>query len=330
MKIVICDHKESLDRDVASEVKLFKQQLGENTVVIVHEYNGDNEVLQEVIADADGIMTSYVEFTDEIMSSCNKLKAISINATGYNFVDLKSAAKNKIHVAVIAEYCTQEVSEHAMALALAVSRNLKAYDRSIENDKKYSFNCVQGMFRLEGSTFGIMGLGKICRAVAKKAQGFGMKVIAFSPSCPAPIAGELGVTLVDKERLLRESHFICLTMSLNETNVNILDSEAFTKMDNKPIIINISRGQMIDEQALVTALDNHLIFGAGLDVLVEESEAYIATSPLVGRDNVIITPHAAFYSDFSMQENQRIGVANLVNILTDNLGEVTRIVDYHQ
>ncbi|MEH0875286.1 NAD(P)-dependent oxidoreductase [Pectobacterium cacticida] len=330
MKIVICDHKESLDRDVASEVKLFKQQLGEDTNVIIHEYNGDNAALQEAIADADGIMTSYVEFTDEIMSSCNKLKGISINATGYNFVDLQSAAKNKIHVAVIAEYCTQEVSEHAMALALAVARNLKAYDRSIENDKKYSFNCVQGMFRLEGSTFGIMGLGKIGRAVAKKAQGFGMKVIAFSPSCPASIAHDLGVTLVDKERLLRESHFICLTMSLNEANVNILDSEAFTKMENKPIIINVSRGQMIEEQALVTALDNHLIFGAGLDVLVEESEAYIASSPLVGRDNVIITPHAAFYSDFSMQENQRIGVANLVNILTGNLGEVTRIVDYHQ
>ena len=330
MKIVICDHKESLDRDVAAEINLFKQQLGNETDVIVHEYHGDNAALRDVLADADGIMTSYVEFTDAIITSCKKLKAISINATGYNFIDLQSAYRNNVNVAVIAEYCTQEVSEHAFALALAVARNLKAYRRSIEQDKKYSFNCVSGMFRLEGSTFGIMGLGKIGRAVARKAQGFGMQVIAFSPSCPASVANALNITLVDKERLLRESNFICLTMSLNEQNINILDRKAFAKMEKKPIIVNVSRGQMIDEDALIDALDKDLIFGAGLDVLVEESDACIASSPLVGRDNVIITPHAAFYSDFSMHENQRIGVSNLVNILRGNLQDVTRIVDCRQ
>ncbi|MBM7341277.1 NAD(P)-dependent oxidoreductase [Pantoea coffeiphila] len=326
MKIVICDHKESLDRDVAAEINLFKQQLGQNTEVIIHEYNGDNQALNEVIADADGIMTSYVTFTDDMISACRRLKGISINATGYNFIDLQSASRNNVQVAVIAEYCTQEVSEHAMTLGLAVARNIKAYGRSIEQKGKYAFNCVSGMFRLEGSTFGIMGLGKIGQAVARKAQGFGMKVIAFSPSCPAAVAEGLGITLVDKERLLKESHFICLTMSLNAGNVNILDREAFAKMEQRPIIINVSRGQMIDEEALVEALDNNLIFGAGLDVLVDESDEYIARSPLVGRDNVIITPHAAFYSDFSMQENQRIGVSNLVNILTGNINDVARIV----
>lgn len=327
MKIAICDHKESLDRDVASEIALLKQQLGEQTEVVVHEYNGDNAALKQAISDADGIMTSYVEFTDEIIASCSRLKAISINATGYNFIDLNSAAAHGVQVAVIAEYCTQEVSEHAMALGLAVARSLKSYDKSIQQDKKYSFNCVKGMFRLEGATFGIMGLGKIGRAVAKKAQGFGMQVVALSPSCPQDVANALNITLVDKETLLRESQFICLTMSLNKDNINILDRDAFSKMARKPIVINVSRGQMIDEQALVEALDNDLIFGAGLDVLLEESEEYIANSPLTGRSNVIITPHAAFYSDFSMQENQRIGVSNLVNMLTGNSNDVTRIVE---
>jgi len=330
MKIVICDHKESLDRDIDAEIKLLKQQLGENTTVIIHEYNGDDEVLKKVISDADGVMTSYVTFNDDIISSCSKLKAISINATGYNFIDLKSAAKNNVQVAVISEYCTQEVSEHAMALALAVARNLKTYDRSVENDKKYSFNCVSGMFRLEGSTFGIMGLGKIGQAVAKKAQGFGMKVIAFSPSCSEDVANSLGIQLVDKEFLFRESHFICLTMSLNSNNVNILDHGAFSIMDKRPIIINVSRGQMIDEEAMVNALDTNLIFGAGLDVLVEETTDYISHSPLVGRNNVIITPHAAFYSDYSMKENQRIGVSNLANILKGNIDKVSRIINCNQ
>lgn len=327
MKIVICDHKESLDRDVSAEVKLFKDMLGEESDVIVHEYDGNNEKLKSVISDADGVMTSYVTFTDEIISSCAKLKAISINATGYNFIDLASANKNDVKVAVISEYCTQEVSEHAFSLALAVARNLKKYSKSIEVDKKYTFNCVQGMFRLEGATFGIMGLGKIGRAVAKKAQGFGMKVIAFSPSCPISLANELGITLVDKWQLFKESNFICLTMSLNKENIQILNQQAFNMMEKKPIIINVSRGQMIDEDALVYALDNNIIFGAGLDVLVDETEQYISSSPLTGRDNVILTPHAAFYSDFSMQENQRIGVSNLVNMLTNKIDQVTRIVD---
>jgi len=327
MKIVICDHKESLDRDVSAEVKLLKNMLGEETHVVVHEYNGDNEKLKNIIHDADGVMTSYVTFDDDVISSSQNLKAISINATGYNFIDLASANRNNVKVAVISEYCTQEVSEHAFSLALAVARNLKKYSMSIDVDKKYTFNCVQGMFRLEGATFGIMGLGKIGRAVARKAQGFGMKVIAFSPSCPDSAANELGITLVDKQQLFRESHFICLTMSLNNENTNILNHEAFTMMEKKPVIINVSRGQMIDEEALIYALDNNLIFGAGLDVLVDESEQYISNSPLTGRDNVILTPHAAFYSDFSMQENQRIGVGNLVNILTGNMDLVTRIVD---
>lgn len=326
MKIVICDHKESLDRDVSAEIKLLKNSLGEMTDVVVYEYDGDNEKLKEAISDADGVMTSYVTFTDEIISSCQKLKAISINATGYNFIDLDSANRNNVKVAVISEYCTQEVSEHAFSLALAVARNLKKYSNSIDVDKKYTFNCVQGMFRLEGATFGIMGLGKIGRSVARKAQGFGMKVIAFSPSCPDSVANQLGITLVDKQQLFRESNFICLTMSLNEENTNILDHEAFSMMAKKPIVINVSRGQMIDEEALVYALDNNLIFGAGLDVLVDETEQYISSSPLTGRYNVILTPHAAFYSDFSMQENQRIGVSNLVNILTGDMGRVTRLV----
>jgi len=326
MKIVICDHKESLDRDVSAEIKLFKNMLGEMTDVVVHEYNGDDEQLKKVISEADGVMTSYVTFTDEILSACQKLKAISINATGYNFIDLDSANRNNVKVAVIAEYCTQEVSEHAFSLALAVARNLKKYSNSIDIDKKYTFNCVQGMFRLEGATFGIMGLGKIGRSVARKAQGFGMKVIAFSPSCPDSVASQLGITLVDKQQLFRESNFICLTMSLNEENTHILNHDAFTMMEKKPIVINVSRGQMIDEEALVYALDNNLIFGAGLDVLVDETEQYISSSPLTGRDNVILTPHAAFYSDFSMQENQRIGVSNLVNMLTGNMEGVTRLV----
>lgn len=326
MKIVICDHKESLDRDVAAEIDLLKNMLGDKTDIVVHEYHGDDEKLKEVISDADGIMTSYVTFTDDIISSCQKLKAISINATGYNFIDLESAKRHQVKVAVISEYCTQEVSEHAFSLALAVARHLKTYSKSIDVDKKYTFNCVQGMFRLEGATFGIMGLGKIGRSVAKKAQGFGMNVIAFSPSCPDSVARELDVTLVSKQQLFKESHFICLTMSLNKENTQILNREAFHMMEKKPIIINVSRGQMIDEEALVQALDQGLIFGAGLDVLVEETEHYITDSPLTGRDNVILTPHAAFYSDFSMQENQRIGVSNLVNILSDKIEDVTRIV----
>lgn len=327
MKIAICDYKEPLNRDLDLERRFFTEALGENTQVEVYEHHGDNEALKNAIKDADGVLTSYLEFPKDVIESAPNLKGISIEATGYNYVDADAAQRHGTAVAVIGEYCTQEVATHTIALVLAVARSLKHYDRQIEYRHSYDWNSTSGMIRLDDSTLGIMGLGKIGRAVAHRAQAFGLTVIAYDPYCPPQAAADAGVRLVSKEELLRTSDIITLNMLLTPENEHILDDNAFSMMQRRLVIVNVSRGQLIDEAALVRALDSGRIFGAGLDVLEDESDAGVAASPLVGRDNVILTPHSAFYSDKALYECQRIACQNLIHILRGEGDDVFRMVN---
>ena len=327
MKIVICDYKEPLNRDLNLEKTLLKRILGETTEIITYEYEGNIEELKEVIHNADGILTSYLEFPAEVINSTLKLKAISIEATGYNYVDLAAATAKGVNVSVIGEYCTQEVADHTMALVLAVARNMKHYQNQIEVAHRYDYNSISGMFRLEGSVMGILGLGKIGKAVARRAMGFGLKVIAYDPYCSVEAATQLGVTLVTLEELYESSNIISLHMLQTPENIGIINKEAFLKMKKKPIIVNVSRGAMIVEKDLLQALDQKLIFGAGLDVLERETHEETEVNPLVGRENVVITPHIAFYSDTSLYECQRIASENLAYTLNEEYSKVFRLVN---
>lgn len=327
MKIAICDYKEPLNRDLEIEKGIFKKLLGDDTEISLYVHEGDNQAFKEAIKDVDGILTSYLEFPREIIQSNPDLKAISIEATGYNFVDADAAQEQNTGVAVIGEYCTQEVADHSIALMLAVARKLKHYDREIEQKHIYDYNSTSGMIRLEGSTMGILGLGKIGKAVAKRAQGFGMNVIAYSPSCTPEIAEPLGVRLVSKEELFQTSDVISVHMRLTPENENMLNKEAFDMMEKKPVIVNVSRGAMIDEQALLEALNSGKVFGAGLDVLVEETNENTRKSQFVGREDVVLTPHMAFYSDFALYECQRIAAENLCYMLSGDQDKVFKMVN---
>ena len=327
MKVAICDYKEPLNRDLSIEKNIFKKFLGEDTEISLYVHEGDQEAFKEAIKDADGVLTSYLEFPREIIQSNPNLKGISIEATGYNFVDAKAAQEQNTAVAVIGEYCTQEVADHSIALMLAVARKLKHYDQEIEKKHIYDYNSTSGMIRLEGSTFGILGLGKIGKAVARRAQGFGMHVIAYSPSRKPEVAESLGVKLVSKEELFETSDVISIHMRLTDENVNMLNKEAFAMMKKKPIIVNVSRGAMIDEEALLDALNTGKVFGSGLDVLVEETNENTLKCPFVGREDVVLTPHTAFYSDFALYECQRIAAENLCYILRKERDKVFRMVN---
>lgn len=328
MKIAICDYPEPLNRDLDIERGIFRKGLGEDVEISVYEHHGDVDALKAAIAGADGVLTSYLEFPADVIESAPDLKGISIEATGYNFVDADAAERQGTAVAVIGEYCTQEVADHTMALALAISKSLKHYDREIETKHRYDWNSTSGMKRLADSTIGIMGLGKIGKAVARRAQGFGLTVIAYDPYCPPEAAAAVNVQLVDKEELFRRADIITLNMLLTPETEHILNREAFSMMERKPVIVNVSRGQLIDEAALVEALDSGKVFGAGLDVLTDETNEGTLTNPFVGRENVILTPHSAFYSDKALYECQRIASENLVHILRGEQEDVFRMVNH--
>lgn len=327
MKIAICDYKEPLNRDLEIEKDIFRKAFGKDVEISTYVHNGIEQELIDALQGVDGVLTSYLEFPASVITACPTVKAISIEATGYNFVDADTAAKQNTAVAVIGEYCTQEVADHTMALILAVSRKLKHYRHEIENKNKYDYNSTSGMIRLSESTLGILGLGKIGKAVAKRAKGFGLKVIAYSPSCKPEIAEALGITLVTKEELFKTSDIISLHMRLTSENEKMLNREAFAMMEKKPVIVNVSRGAMIDEEALLEALDSGKIFGAGLDVLQEETDENTLKSPLVGREDVVLTPHTAFYSDQALYDCQRIAAENLVYMLSGDADKVFRMVN---
>ena len=325
MKIVICDYKNVLDRKLEYEKQILLNGI-KNAQIIIYEYSGKKEEFIEVIKDADAILTAFLDINEEIINLAEKLKCISINATGYNRVDLDVASKKNIGVCAIGEYCTQEVADHTLALILALNRGVKHYINDIDEKNIWKYHSISGLPRIEGQVLGIFGFGKIGKAVAKRAVAFGMKVVAVDPYANKDEAEKLGVEIVDADYIWQNADIISNHMNQNSGNDNFFTIKEFEKIKKNPIFINVGRGSSVNENDLLKALENNLIRGAGLDVLSEESPN-LKKNKLVGKENVIITPHAAFYSETSIKELQRISCENIVHYLNDEKEKVNIIVN---
>lgn len=325
MKIVICDYKEDLERDVEYEKKFLLDKL-QDAEIIVYEYNGDKEDLKLLIKDADIIVNTFINFDKELIDSAKKLKCIVLNSVGYNSVDVDYATTKNIAVCPAKEYCTQEVAEHTMSFILALTRGLKFYANDIDNLRIWSYQTMHGMKRLEGQTLGIFGFGKIGQAVAKRTNAFGMKVMAISRHINKDIADKLNVQIADTDYILENADIITNHMSQNSGNTNFFNLEKFKKMKKQPYFINVGRGLSVNEDDLVMALDNNIIKGAGLDVLVEENPN-LNLCKLTNRNNVILTPHAAFYSETSEKELQTISCNSVINYLNGEFDKIDNIVN---
>lgn len=325
MKIAICDYKNVLDRKLEYEKQILLNGI-KNAQVIIYEYSGNKKEFIEVIKDADAILTAFLDINEEIINRTEKLKCISINAVGYNRVDIEAASKKNIGVCAIGEYCTQEVAEHTLSLILALNRGLKHYIDDIDQKNIWKYQSISGLERIEGQVLGIFGFGKIGKAVAKRALAFGMKVVAVDPYVNKDEAEKLGVEIVDSDYIWENADVISNHMNQNSGNDNFFTIKEFQKMKKKPVFINVGRGSSVNEDDLLKALENNLIRGAGLDVLSEENPN-LKKNKLIGKENVIITPHAAFYSETSMKELQRISCENIVNYLNDEKEKVNIIVN---
>lgn len=324
MKVVICDYKDVLDRELEYEKTIIKNGI-KDVYISVYEYTGDNEEFIKEIENADAILTAFLDIDKDVINKCKNLKCISINAVGYDTVDLEAAKKNNVTVCAIEEYCTQEVAEHTLALILSLNRGIKHYINDIDNKNVWKYQSITGLRRLEGQTLGIYGFGRIGRAVAKRAQGFGINVVAVDPYVSQEFADKYGVKMVDSNYINENADIISNHMNQNNNNNNFFNLEEFKKMKRNPIFINVGRGSCVDEKDLLVALENNYIRGAGLDVLEEENPD-IKNNNLVKREDVIITPHAAFYSETSMRELQRISCENIVNFFNNNIEGIKRIV----
>lgn len=309
MKIIITDYPDVLKRNLDYEIKLIEKNLPSANVEVV-EYKEYNSWIENM-KDADGIITAFLSIGAMEMDAMPKLKYISINATGYDTIDVYEAEKRGIAVKNVKTYCTDEVADHTIALILALERGLKLYQQDIDQSNRWQYQDFQSARRIKGQVLGICGLGKIGRAVAKRAKAFGMEIIAYSPHCTNEEAAKIGCKLVDKETLLAESDVISNHMAQSTENYHFFDYETFCMMKKNVIFVNVGRGAAVVEEDLIRALDEGEILAAGLDVMADENPM-LSDSKLINRNNVIITPHAAFYSQESLRDLQTISCMNLI------------------
>ncbi len=257
--------------------------------------------------DADAVLTILAPFTRNVISKLNKCKLIHNIAAGYEDTDVQAATDYGICVSNGGDFNSEEVAEHAVALILACARKLVRLDRAIREGKwgpggrQTMQKMLPPIFQVKGQTLGIVGFGNIGRRIVPKAKGFEMRVLVFDPYVPADVFKKAGVESVTLDDLLSESDFVTIHVAVTKESRHMMGIEQFGKMKPTAYFINCARGDIVDEEALCSALSNGYIAGAGLDVVARRGtgrEEYISPdNPLLKFENVILTPHSAYYSE---------------------------------
>jgi D-3-phosphoglycerate dehydrogenase len=265
-----------------------------------------------VARDADGVLVTYAKLPGELLRQFERCKVIGRFGLGVDNIDINAAAALNIVVTYVPDYCLQEVSDHAMALILALARKVP-FSNALVQEGRWEMPAVAPIHRIEGQILGLVGLGNIPRRVAPKAMAFGLKVVAHDPFVSAESAREFGVELVSFERLLEISDYVSLHAPLTPQTRGLFNAEAFRRMKAGAFIVNTARGPLLDEAALVAALDSGRLGGAALDVVA--TEPLPKNSSLLGRANVILTPHTAFYSVEALEELQTKCASDVARVL---------------
>ncbi len=260
--------------------------------------------------EADVIITvgSIRPVPRKVIDNLQKCRLICNTQIGYDSIDTRAAAERGILVTNVPDYCTEEVSDHAMALILACVRKVVQLNEAAKRGEwglsakgeEIQNNIWPKMTRMQGQTLGLLGLGKVSRAIVAKAKGFQLRVIASDPYVSPEEAQQLGVELVDWADLLRQSDFLSVHAALTPETRHILNREAFKLMKPTAFLINAARGGLVDEAALYQALKDGEIAMAALDVTDPEPPDF--QNPLLAMDNVIFTAHSAFFSPDSEAE----------------------------
>ena len=260
------------------------------------------EEIVDAAGEADFILTFKKPITRKVIEQLEQCRMIYNIGTGYETIDLEAATEHGICVSYPDAYCSEEVAEHAMALILACARKLVRLDRAVRVGKWESyekreirFEILPPIFPIQGKTVGIIGLGRIGGKLVPKVKGFDMRVIAFDPYVPASVFKDCGAEAVELDYLIENSDFVSVHAAFTSDARHMLGAEQFKKMKPTAYIINCARGEFIDEEALYDAITQGEIAGAALDVIQEESMP--PDHPLLKLENVIITPHTAYYSE---------------------------------
>lgn len=291
-KVVItdCDHG-----FIDEEKEAFVRKGAELVLAQVKE----EDDLIRVCKGADGLINQYARLTRRVLENLPKCKVISRYGVGLDPVDLRAATDFGIIVANVPDYCIREVADQTLSMILALIRKIVFFDQKVKSGQ-WDFRQGRPIHQIKGKTLGLVGCGRIGLEVAKRILSFGVSVVAFDPYIQKV---RKGVQLTDFDTVLKESDFISIHCPLNESTRHLIGEKEFKKMTKKPLLINTSRGPIIDEKALIQALVEGRVSGAGLDVL--EQEPPDPQNPFLKMENVILSPHVGFYSEESIHELKR-------------------------
>lgn len=267
--------------------------------------------LVDLAAGADAVVNPPYPTTGDAFERLPSLSAVGVCGIGVDHVDVDAATANGVQVINVPDYCVEEVSTHAVALLLSAVRHVPTYDETAR-EGSWDWDIGKPIRRLRGQTFGFVGFGEIARRVAEKVDGFSFDVVAYDPYLDESTANAYDVRRVSFETLLDEADLVSVNAPLTEETAGLFDRDAFRAMNSDAILVNVSRGAIVDEGALHDAIVADDIAGAGIDVLPEEPPG---ASPLFDLDDVVVTPHAAWYSEDARREVRRRAAADVRRIL---------------
>ena len=280
---------------------------------VVVEDAMSRDALLDLARDADAIMTCFAQVTENVVRAAERCKVIGRFGVGVDNIAVSTANELGIAVTYVPDYCVDEVSDHVVALLLAWNRKIVLFDQSVKERGWGSEPLTMRMMRLRGKTIGIVGFGRIGQAVASKARGFGLSILAADPFVDPSTVESFGGTLVELSTLLRESDFVSLHAPLSEETRKMIGPDELALMKPEAFLINAARGPLIDEEALYNALLYGAIAGAGVDVMVDNVPS--PDHPLFALENIIVTPHVAFFSQESTLELEQRAAAEVVRVM---------------
>ncbi|MCI9120025.1 MAG: C-terminal binding protein [Oscillibacter sp.] len=263
-------------------------------------------------AEADAVLLDLAPMTAVAIAGLKRCKIISRYGVGFENVDLDAATAAGIQVTNVPDYCMEDVSDHALALMMTCLRHVSMRDRKV---REGVWNLQAPSFRLQGKTLGVIGAGRIARALIRKTSGFDLKeVVAYDPYLSAEDLKAIGVRKVELDELLAVSDFVSLHLHANAETQGIINKAALEKMKPTAILINVSRGPLVKDEDLLEALENHRILAAGLDT--HNREPLGADSPFCRLDNVVLTDHTAYSTAEGVLELKTKAAQNIIDVLT--------------
>ena len=294
------------------DIEIEREILSAAGLEIEHVGNLDTEEAREAARQCDALMVTIQPVRAELIQSLERCRLICRVGTGLDAIEIAAATKRGIWVTYAPDYSIDEVSTHAIALVLAQARGLPGL---LGATRQGIWNSESGgiLYRLSNQTLGVVGCGRIGQATAAKGRGLGLEVLVYDPYVDAAAMEELGVQVVDLETVLRKADYISLHSPLTEETRHLINAKTLALMKPTAYLVNAARGGLVDEDALLAAVQSGQIAGAALDVLAVEPVA--ADHPFLQEERILLTPHAGWYSEESKVDVRVQGAEEVVRVL---------------